>query len=204
MWRAFTREKAARPGLAICIMACAFAGTMSLATLLTRQRDMPLQVRHDAFLGNWPIEFGLPGGYQLHVPESRIGSDSDGAEWGVAVFKYGAGGDPTKTVKMQYRFFQPASELLDVMHEMVEPDVVDYDPMEIGGNRGGMFQRIRWASHELIAVAVREDGLAVSVTCRFGNIRPGTISSGDQAHFGRICESIVFKDGMEGRAGVGR
>lgn len=63
MWREYTRETPARPGLAILAAALALIGTTALAWVVV-QRANPRRVEAPAY---WPIRFTLPDRYERTV-----------------------------------------------------------------------------------------------------------------------------------------
>lgn len=192
MWREHTREKTGRPGLAVGVIAFAFAGTLGLAQLLTQQRNVPLAVFADESLDDWPIQLRLPSGYVLHNVESILDDDEEplGA---VAVFRRTANAAP-KTVRVSYAWFESGTTNEEALLAMSESRP-DFAHQERLGSSTWLYAVIGDGPihPKFVGATCWSNGLAVFIA-----YTPGTNPLREEATFKRICESISVKDGYDG------
>ena len=64
MWRAYTREKPARQGLALIIVAVSSALVAVMAGGVIQFKSTPLLALEDAAPANWPITFKVPPDFE--------------------------------------------------------------------------------------------------------------------------------------------
>lgn len=184
MWREYTREKPARPGLAIGAAGLAFVGTMCLASLLVNQKNAPLRMQS---LADWPIEFGLPNGFSL-ASESKL-THGDGR---LAVYKLDRG-DLGRSIRIQFEYVNdllpPHKALERLFGGRLHDNEVDRIPF---GREEGRFtvQGGFPPNDPKFFGALWRDGVAVGIT-----FKPGIYDDTEMYEFQRICESVDFKDG---------
>lgn len=65
MWRAYTREKPARQGLAIIIVAVASAAVAAFAGAVVNYKSTPMLSDENRAPSDWPISFKLPPEYEV-------------------------------------------------------------------------------------------------------------------------------------------
>ncbi len=182
MWREYTREKPARPGLAIGAAGLAFVGTLGLAALLANQKNAPWTLQSHA---DWPIEFELPAGFSL--------ASEDELELGVgrrAVYKLDRG-DLGRSIRIRFELVSDSMHPHTALERLVEGKLNESSPIPFGGQEG-RFTVLGgdFPNDPKFYGAVWHDGVAVGIT-----YRPGIFNETEMSKFLRICESVYFKDG---------
>jgi|GEM_PF-2745680 len=73
MWKAYTREKPARPGWAVACMALAFVGTLALAQMQIADATVPdWKTERTVELEDWSIALNLPAGFNWDAVEKDM------------------------------------------------------------------------------------------------------------------------------------
>lgn len=187
MWREYTRETPARPGLALIMAAVALVGTTALAWLVT-QRINPQVVYA---INYWPIRFSLPEQFrQNSLEQVKIGSEWIEGNEDVALFNSGTTLDPTGYVVVRYKIFDSGADLNEASVDLLGEALVNSQPVNIGPIDGQIMETATpRGAIRLLAVGLTPEGLAISLeylSTRF--------SAADFSRFQRICESVEFKD----------
>lgn len=117
MWREYTRETPARPGLAIIMAALALAGTTALAWVMTHRANPKKEVK----LSHWPISFNLPEGLELTYLDNQ-GSQypflSDGTR-GQAIFRAAGDLQSDTAIEVTYLLLEEGSTLDDACNTLI-------------------------------------------------------------------------------------
>lgn len=187
MWREYTRETPARPGLAIVMAAVALLGTTALAWMIT-QRVNPQTMRS---LDYWPIRFSLPERFILAFKEhENILSEWIDGSRDAAIFLTDGRSELAAEVAVVYQIFGESDDLDDVAFELLDESVADATPIPMGPVEGRLIKLLtRDEIIRLIAVGMTPGGLAILVEYRTAHY-----SEVDFARFQKICESIQFQD----------
>lgn len=119
MWRAYTREKPARQGLALLIVAISSALVAALAGSVISSKSAPILADVDAAPAGWPISFKVPADFEettairpLQLDKSLV-SDTRRL-----IFK--SKSDAGRRLGVGYRASEEINEIMDATMQFVE------------------------------------------------------------------------------------
>jgi len=193
-WRVYTREKPARPGLAIVLSALFLVGTVWLASVVTTAKAEPIVLGSRFRSLDWPISFRLPRGSRRVETASAWPEEvqRDGSIGAVAFQIRDAERPGHEDAQLEAVFrILPAGTSAEMAGRMfLGGDFVGGRPISMGpisglSLRGSPFGPVgQW-----VAVGCAPEGLAVFVQL----IATGSRDRQDRV-FHAICESIRFDD----------
>ena len=183
MWREYSRETPARPGLAVIMAAIALAGNTALAWVMTQRANPSRGVK----LSRWPISFSLPEGFELAAVDNsgRYFEYSDGTH-GEAIFDLGGDAHPMGVINVKYLLLDLGSTLDDACDELGPTELSEAESITFGEFKGLMIRGIASTSPPAlvgICIGIHPCGLAV----RFEQ----TLALEDVRRLGRF-ESMLF------------
>ncbi|MBI5762379.1 MAG: hypothetical protein HZA51_02510 [Planctomycetes bacterium] len=191
MWKEYTRETPARPGLGIVAAVIALAATTGLAQYFTTQRSRIAVAVERTALPRWPIAFSVPKGFRPVGTTSdwNVLRSDDGTEGGVVYFK-GNLAIPEMRLDIDYQVVPAGLSMDRVYRRLTQQPLDDYDEIAVGPLKGICTSRKTEAGAAMLrAVARTDEGLAIMISLIAEEDSPRT-----RRVLEGVCESVEFKD----------
>jgi len=191
MWRAYTREKPARQGLALIIVAVSSALVAAMAGSVIRHKSAPLLAIAEAAPANWPISFKLPADFEetTAIRASQLDSGLVAATRRV-IFKNRT--DASKRIGVGYRASHEVNEIMDATLDFVERAASDgkeaREQIEIptADPNWMVMRRLRPDSVTYLATLIMPDRSVVRIA--YATASP---SARDRRLLVAICDSVA-------------
>lgn len=191
MWKEYTRETPARPGLGIVAAVIALAGTTGLAQYFTTQRSRIAVAVERTAPPRWPISYSVPKGFRQigSTSDWNVLRNDDGTEGGIVYVK-GTIGVPEYRLDIDYQVVPAGLSMDRVYRRLTQQPLEDYEEIEVGPLQGICTSgRTETGAALLRAVARTEEGLAIMITLIAEEDSPRT-----RRVLEGVCESVEFKE----------
>lgn len=196
MWRAYTREKPARQGLALIIVVVSSAAVAAFAGSVMNQKATPLLTGDDQAPGAWPISFKLPPDFEattaIRASQLDTGLVSMNRR---AIFRNKT--DARRRIGIGHRKGSESNEVMDAVMAVAERAASDpaetIEPVYIPAidPEWRFLKKTRADSVTYVASLTLPDRTVV----RLAYVTPSA-GSKDQRYVAAICNSVTLKEGF--------
>lgn len=196
MWRAYTREKPARQGLALIIVVVASAAVAGFAGAVMNQKSTPLLTGDDQAPSAWPISFKLPPDFEattaIRASQLDTGLVSMNRR---AIFRNKS--DARRRIGIGHRKGSESNEVMDAVMAVAEraasdpAETIEAIFIPVIDPEWRFLKKTRSDSVTYVAFLTLQNRTAV----RIAYVTPST-GAKDQRYLAAICNSVTLKEGF--------
>ena len=196
MWRAYTREKPARQGLALIIVALSSAMVAGFAGAVVNYKATPTLATENRAPSDWPITFQLPSDFEetsaVRAKQLDAGLESYPRR---IIFKNHA--DARKRIGIGHRKAAEGNELVDAFMAMTERTVSDASEkvesveLPVSDREWRIIRKARGDTMTYMATLPLADRSIVRIA--YITPSPGTK---DRRILAAVCNSVAARDGF--------